>query len=108
MENYNIWLINCCDEEECRLMVVANGMLGRMFGLERKEQQDADFEALAPVVMKCSLFWDTTPCSPVHVSWRFGGTCRQAVNRHEEGTRLMSSAWCLLHGGLLLDSPFII
>jgi hypothetical protein len=25
--------------------------------------------------MKCSIFWDITPCSPFEVNQRFGGTC---------------------------------
>jgi hypothetical protein len=34
------------------------------------------FEFLTAVVMKSSIFWDITPCSPLKVNWRFGGTCR--------------------------------
>jgi hypothetical protein len=32
-------------------------------------------EVLRPVVMKSSLFWDITPCNPLKVNRRFGGTC---------------------------------
>jgi hypothetical protein len=33
-------------------------------------------EVLTAVVMKSSIFWDTTPCSPLKANWRFGATCR--------------------------------
>jgi hypothetical protein len=33
------------------------------------------FEALKAVAMKSSIFWDMTPCSPVKINLRFGGTC---------------------------------
>jgi hypothetical protein len=32
-----------------------------------KVQEVAGFEVLIPVVMKSSVFWDTTPCSPLTV-----------------------------------------
>jgi hypothetical protein len=34
------------------------------------------FEDLTAVVMKSTIFWDITPCSPLSVNWRFGGTYR--------------------------------
>jgi hypothetical protein len=34
------------------------------------------FEVLTPVVMKIYIIWDITPCSPLNVNRRFGGTCR--------------------------------
>jgi hypothetical protein len=49
-------------------------------------------EVITAVVMKNSLFWDITPCSPFEVSRRLGVTCRrllqgprirQVRNRHE-------------------------
>jgi hypothetical protein len=33
------------------------------------------FEVLTAVVMKSSIVWDITPCSPLKVNRRFGGTC---------------------------------
>jgi hypothetical protein len=36
----------------------------------------AGFEVLAAVVMKSTIFWDITPCSPLSVNRRFGGTYR--------------------------------
>jgi hypothetical protein len=34
------------------------------------------FEVLTAVVMKSTIFWDITPCSPLKVNRRFGGTHR--------------------------------
>jgi hypothetical protein len=51
------------------------------------------------VFMKSYVFWDKTPCSPVKVKWRFGGTYRphfqawrsnQARNQHEADIRQSS------------------
>jgi hypothetical protein len=35
---------------------------------------DVGFEVLTVVVMKSTIFWDITPCSPLSVNRRFGGT----------------------------------
>jgi hypothetical protein len=35
------------------------------------------FEVLAAVVIKSSVFWDTTPCSALKLNRRFKGTCLQ-------------------------------
>jgi hypothetical protein len=43
-------------------------------GLRRFTIHFIGFEVLAAVVMKNSIFWDVTPCSPLKVSRRFGGT----------------------------------
>jgi hypothetical protein len=34
------------------------------------------FEVLAEVFMKSCIFWDTSPCSPLKASRRFGGARR--------------------------------
>jgi hypothetical protein len=34
------------------------------------------FEVLRAVVMKSTILWDITPCSPLSVNRRFGGTYR--------------------------------
>jgi hypothetical protein len=40
------------------------------------------FEVLTVVVMKSTIFWDITPCSPLKVNWRFGEThCLQLQGR---------------------------
>jgi hypothetical protein len=33
--------------------------------------------------MKTSIFWDITPCSPLELNRRFGGTCRQGKNQRK-------------------------
>jgi hypothetical protein len=38
--------------------------------------EDVGFEVLTAVGMKSTIFWDVTPCSPLRVNRRFGGTCR--------------------------------
>jgi hypothetical protein len=53
------------------------------------------FEVLTAVVMNSSIFWDITPCSPLKVNRRFGGTCRlhlqgwisQARNHRDAGSK---------------------
>jgi hypothetical protein len=53
-------------------------------------------EVLTAVVMKSSILWDITPCSPLKIKWCFGGICRlhlqdwrlsQARNQHEAGSK---------------------
>jgi hypothetical protein len=39
------------------------------------------FEVLSAVVMKSSVFWDITPCSPLKVNQHLRGTCQLAFNR---------------------------
>jgi hypothetical protein len=34
----------------------------------------SDFEERILYMKKTSVFWDVTPCSPIKLSWRFGGT----------------------------------
>jgi hypothetical protein len=50
------------------------------------------FEVLTPVVMKSTIFWDKTPCSPLKVSRRFGETYRL----HLQGRKMTSAACHLL------------
>jgi hypothetical protein len=54
------------------------------------------FQVLTAVVMKNTLFWNITPCSPLKANRRFGGTCRlslqgrriiQARNQREGGSK---------------------
>jgi hypothetical protein len=42
------------------------------------------FEVLIAVIMKNTVLWDITPCSPLKVNWRFGGTC----HLHLQGRRI--------------------
>jgi hypothetical protein len=34
------------------------------------------FEVLTAVIMSSYIFWNTSPCSPLKINRRFGGTCR--------------------------------
>jgi hypothetical protein len=55
--------------------------------LTKRTRSSAVFEVLVAVVMKSSVFWDVTPCNPLKVNRRSGGT---------------STACCRLLVGLLL------
>jgi hypothetical protein len=41
---------------------------------DNTEITDVGVDVLTAVVMKISIFWDITPCSPLKVNRRFGGT----------------------------------
>jgi hypothetical protein len=41
-----------------------------------RKENIVGFEVLTAVVMKSTIFWVITPCSPVKVNRRFGGTYR--------------------------------
>jgi hypothetical protein len=43
------------------------------------------FKVLTAVVMKSTIFWDITPCSPLKIDWRFGGIYRL----HLQGRRII-------------------
>jgi hypothetical protein len=38
-----------------------------------KKKFSVGFESLTAVVMKSTIFWDITPCSPLKINRRFGG-----------------------------------
>jgi hypothetical protein len=42
----------------------------------KKRKSLVGFEVLTAVVAKSNIFWDITPCSPLKVNQRFGGTYR--------------------------------
>jgi hypothetical protein len=59
------------------------------------------FEVLKAVVLKSSIFWDITPCSPLKANRRLGGTyrihlhsrrIRQERGQHDEGSNKTSSS----------------
>jgi hypothetical protein len=62
------------------------------------------FEVLTAVVMKSSVFWDITPCNPLSVNRRFGGTYRlhlqgRRISQASSACHLLSSwflAWLIL------------
>jgi hypothetical protein len=55
------------------------------------------FEVLTAVVMKSTIFWDITPCSPLSVNRRFGGTyllhlrCRKNKLSKKPGRKQVAS-----------------
>jgi hypothetical protein len=59
-----------------------------------------NFTVLAAVVMKSCIFWDITPCSPLKIKRRFGGTCRlfqgRIIAKHETSMKQVASR--ALHG----------
>jgi hypothetical protein len=57
------------------------------------------FEVLTAVVMKSTVFWDITPCSPLKANRRFGGTYRL----HLHGRNMLASCF---HAGSLLSLFF--
>jgi hypothetical protein len=59
------------------------------------------FEILTAVVMKSTLLWDTTPCSPMKVNRRFGGTCRLHLQGRIVSQTRNQRATCLQVGFLL-------
>jgi hypothetical protein len=63
----------------------------------------AGFEALTAVVMKISIFWDITPCSPLKANRQFGRIYRlnlhgrrinQARNQNEAGSKPKIETTC--------------
>jgi hypothetical protein len=50
-------------------------------------------EVLTAVVMKTSVFWDITPCSPLKVNGRFGGTYRLHLQGRISRARYQRE-WC--------------
>jgi hypothetical protein len=63
------------------------------------------FEVLTAVIMKGSIFWDITPCSPLKVNRCFGGTYyflkMEAVCSSETSIDFQRLAICFYSGILL-------
>jgi hypothetical protein len=64
--------------------------------------------------MNIPVFWDITPCRPLKINWRFGGTCRlykqgqrisEARNWHKAGNKQSSVN---VQGATWLYSPEVI
>jgi hypothetical protein len=64
------------------------------------------FEFLTEVVMKSSILWDITLCSPLKINRRFGGTCHFHFQdpRISQANTIMKQAAVL--SGLLLGLFF--
>jgi hypothetical protein len=58
------------------------------------------FEVITAVVMNISIFWDITPCSPLRVNQRFGGTFRL----HLQGSKLATYFTLVFLLGLFFDT----
>jgi hypothetical protein len=69
-------LLRCCQSRD---YAASNG---RTVGEERTG--NAGFVVLTAVVMKCTVFWDITPGSPMKANRRFGGIYRL----HLQGRRI--------------------
>jgi hypothetical protein len=51
------------------------------------------FRERTKYVLNMSIFWDITPCSPLKVNRRFGGTCRLDLqSRGRSGTKSQHEA----------------
>jgi hypothetical protein len=59
----------------------------------RNPLKDVGFEVLTAVVMKSTVFWDITPCSPLSGNRRFGGTYRLYLQGRK--TKLSKKPACL-------------
>jgi hypothetical protein len=61
----------------------------------RNSVRNVGFEVLTTVVMMSSIFWDITPCSPLKVNGRFGGTGGSACHLLSRWfpTRLILRTW---------------
>jgi hypothetical protein len=44
-------------------------------------------EVLTAVIMKRSIFWDITQCSPIKVSRRFGGICAPSSESENKSSK---------------------
>jgi hypothetical protein len=52
------------------------------------------FEVLTEVVMKSTVFWDITPCSPLKATRHFGGTCRLRLQGRISRARYQREGTC--------------
>jgi hypothetical protein len=52
---------------------------------------DEGFEVLTALVIKSSIFWGLTPCSPLEVNRYFGGTFSLHLQRRKTGPKKKSS-----------------
>jgi hypothetical protein len=67
MHNRHTFIITQNVTKYCSLILSINQI---------NQKIDVEFEVLTKAVMKISIFWNITPCSPSKVNRRFGGTYR--------------------------------
>jgi hypothetical protein len=65
------------------------------YSLLQRVEEFVGSEFLTAVVLKSTIFWDVTPCSPLKINRRFGGKYRSACH--------LLSRWFL---GLLIFRPW--
>jgi hypothetical protein len=86
---------------------VLSSVIGLFPLTEESLSKVIEFEVLTAAVTKSSIFWDITPCSPLKVNRRFGGTrlllLQGRVNNPSKKPAETSRAWYLLHVCLFLD-----
>jgi hypothetical protein len=58
----------------CRSSLLALKSNVSYVGLDPRASEYVGFEVLTAAVMNSSVFWDTTPCSPLKINRRFRGT----------------------------------
>jgi hypothetical protein len=69
-------------------------------------RKSVGFEVLTAVVMKSTIFWDITPCIPLSVRRRFGGTYRlhlQGRNHKLSKKPAVRAEFCLPPGFTLVS-----
>jgi hypothetical protein len=59
-----------------------------------KENPHVGFEVLTAVVMKSTIFWDITPCSPLSANRRFGGIRVEERAKQETSMKQIASRGC--------------
>jgi hypothetical protein len=57
----------------------------------RVSEVNVGFGVLTTMVMKSTIFWDITPCSPLKVNRRFGGKCYL----YRQGRRIIQAGFLL-------------
>jgi hypothetical protein len=89
-------VIQCCQLLKIifclRLVQIVNHIIG--------------FEVLTAVVMKGSIFWDITLCSPLKVNRRFGRVSSLHIQRRRKKPPWTRFACYLFHAGLFLGLYF--
>jgi hypothetical protein len=97
----------CCTKQFCATLLIVNGQTNSVVTMQEPSPEDgAQKEIVMPnkyQMKKSSVFWDITPCSPLKVNQRFGGTSRlhlQGRSISQARNQLPASCWLF---GLLFD-----
>jgi hypothetical protein len=76
-----LWPLKLCVNQQSG---IENQQQSQDVNICNKSYENGRFEVLAVVVMKRTVFWDITLCSPLKVNRCFGGT----YHRHLQGQRI--------------------